>query len=53
MVQKIEWTIRSLNDLLDIYGVIPRDSTRYSQIEIIVMSIVHGHRLLKEPPAEH
>lgn len=102
MVQKIEWTIRSLNDLHDIYGFIARDSSRYAQIQIeniqnavsklasfplmgrkvsefphlpyreilvgdfrviyrfeeeqnqvIVMSIVHGRRLLKEPPAEH
>lgn len=98
MVQKIEWTVRALNDLNNIYEFIAKDSRRYAQIEVeniqnavsnfsqfplmgrnvpefphlpyreilvgnyrvlyrfkedqrqvIVMSVVHGRRLLKEP----
>ncbi len=97
MVQEIEWTVRALNDLHDIYEFIAKDSRRYAQIQveniqtavsnllsfplmghnvpefphlpyreilvgnyrviyrfeedqdlIIVMSVVHGRRLLKE-----
>ena len=98
MVQKIKWTLRSLNDLNNIYEFIAKDSRRYAQIQVeniqndvsnlarfplmgrnvpefphlpyreilvgnyrvlyrfkedqgrvIVMSVVHGRRLLKEP----
>ena len=96
MVYKIKWTIRSLNDLHEIYSFIAKDSIRYAQIQIeniqntasnlagfplmghsipefphlpyreilvgnyrvlyrleenivIIMSVVHGRRLLKEP----
>jgi len=95
MVRKIKWTLRSLNELHDIYEFIAKDSKRYAQIQIeniqnavsnlisfplmgrnipefphlsyreilvgnyrviyrlegdmvIVMSVVHGRRLLKE-----
>ena len=95
MVRKIKWTLRSLNELHDIYEFIAKDSKRYAQIQIeniqnavsnlisfplmgrnipefphlsyreilvgnyrviyrlegdmvIVMSVVHGCRLLKE-----
>ncbi|MFH1824261.1 MAG: type II toxin-antitoxin system RelE/ParE family toxin [Candidatus Firestonebacteria bacterium] len=34
MVRKINWTIRALNDLQDIYGFIAKDSKRYAQIQI-------------------
>ncbi len=34
MVQKIKWTIRSLNDLHDIYEFIAKDSKRYAQIQV-------------------
>lgn len=34
MVQKIEWTIRSLKDLSDIYEYIAKDSKRYAQIQV-------------------
>lgn len=98
MVQKITWTLRSLNDLNNIYEFIAKDSKRYAQIlvenvqnavsnlarfplmgrnvpefshlpyreilvgnyrvlyrfkedqgQVIVMSVVHGRRLLKKP----
>jgi hypothetical protein len=60
MVQKIKWTILALNDLHDIYEFIAKDSKRYVQIQVkniqdavfcqvIVMSVVHGRRLLKGP----
>ncbi len=57
MVQKIKWTNQAKSDLHDIYRFIARDSIRYAQIQIeeekdqvIVMSVTHGRRLLKEPP---
>ena len=34
MVQKIKWTLRSLNDLQDIYEFIAKDSKRYAQMQI-------------------
>lgn len=98
MVQKIKWTLRSLNDLNNIYEFIAKDSRQYAQIlveniqnaisnlarfplmgrnvpefphlpyreiligdyrvlyklkedqeRVIVMSVVHGRRLLKQP----
>ena len=34
MVRKIKWTLRSLNELHDIYEFIAKDSKRYAQIQI-------------------
>jgi plasmid stabilization system protein ParE len=34
VVQKIEWTVRALNDLNNIYEFIAKDSRRYAQIEV-------------------
>lgn len=34
MVSKIRWTTESLNDLLNIYEFIAKDSSRYAQIQI-------------------
>ncbi len=34
MVRKIKWTIRTLNDLHDVYEFIAKDSRRYAQIQI-------------------
>jgi len=34
MVRKIKWTLRSLNELHDVYEFIAKDSKRYAQIQI-------------------
>ncbi len=43
MVSKIRWTTESLNDLLNIYEFITKDSSRYAQIQIETIQNAASH----------